>query len=126
MAATINHNDIGDVWTPRFVFKVGTTQTDPTNVTFRLALPDGTTESVGPTSGASPSGTSTHITGITRNSAGDYSLAISLDASGYWIAKASGTGAAAGSEVIQTIVDPDPFTSNWGLSARARVMLPAR
>lgn len=124
MAATLNHNDIGDVWAPRFTFKVGTTPTDPTNVTFRLALPDGTTESVGPTPGSAPVGSSTHITGITRNGAGDYSLAVNLDAAGYWLAKASGTGAAQGSEVIQTIVDPDPFAANWGLSSRALVGLP--
>ena len=117
--ANITHYDIGDVWPARFTFKVGTTPTDPSNVTFKVTLPDGTTETVGPTSGASPSGSSTHITGITRNSPGDYSLAISLDASGYWETKASGTGAVVGTEKLRAAVDPEAATSNYGLSSRA-------
>jgi hypothetical protein len=123
VASQITHNDIGDVWQPRFTFKVNNVLTDPSNVTFKLGLPDGTIETVGPTSGAAPSGTSTHITGITRNGAGDYTLSISLDASGYWLSKASGTGAAVGSETWETIVDPDPFTANSGVSTRALVGL---
>ena len=122
--ASINHNDIGDVWQPRFTFKVNGTLTDPTNVTFKVLLPDGTTiESVGPTPGSAPTGSSTHITGITRNGAGDYTLSINLDAAGYWVSKGSGTGAAVGTETWETIVDPDPFTANLGLSSRALVGL---
>jgi hypothetical protein len=115
--ANITHYDIGDVWAPQATFKVGGTNTDPTTVTARVKEPDGTITTLGPVSGA------TGGSGITRVSAGVYTVPLTLDTAGYWSVRIEGSGAAAGAAEHQAVADPSEFFGDSGLSARALVGL---
>jgi hypothetical protein len=115
--ARITHYDQGDAWVPQATFKVGGTNTDPTTITVKVKEPDGTISTMGPVSGA------TGGSGITRVSAGVYTVTIDLDDAGYWFAQFIGTGTAAGSEEHQAIVDPSEFFENAQLNSRALVGL---
>lgn len=115
--AQIAHADVGDTWTPQATFKVAGVNTDPTTITVKVREPDGTITTLGPVSGATGGG------GIVRVSAGIFNTVISLDASGYWAANFTGTGAAAASEDHELRVDPSLFSTNGGLDDRALVGL---
>lgn len=121
--AKIVHYDIGDLWTPQATFTIGTTKTDPTNLTVRLQNPAGV-ESVllnnvltSTLSGASSP--------VAKTSTGVYILnpGQALSASGYWFVRFEGTGAVTAAEEQQAVVDPSEFTSEGGLSTRALVTL---
>ena len=115
--AKITHGDVGDVWVPQATFTVSGTPTDPTTITVKVREPDGTINTLGPVSGATGGG------GIVRVSAGVFNTLVAIDASGYWAAQFTGTGAAAASEDHEFIADPSLFSSNAGLSDRALVGL---
>lgn len=116
--AAITHLDVGDTWVPQATFTVSGTPTDPTTLTLKIRNAAGTITTITENTPAAPT------LPIVRVSAGVFKHnGITLDASGYWAVKFTGTGAAAASETHEAIVDPDPFTSDFGLSSRALVSM---
>jgi hypothetical protein len=121
--AKIPHRTVGSLWTPQFTFTVGVTNTDPTNLTVRIQNAAGT-ESV-LLNNVLVSTLSGVTTPVAKTATGVFKLnpGVTLDASGFWFAKAEGTGAAQATIQEQVNVDPDEFTSNAGLDTRALVSL---
>src|SRR4030095_1436501 len=128
--ARIEHNDVGDLWTPGMTWKIDSNAdgvpdavTDPSQIVIRLKEPDGTEAVV--TTASSPSALTSASTPLARISQGVFRMnpGVSLDAPGYWYLRAEGTGAAEASEEFQTVVDPSEFTLDAGLSNRALVGL---
>ena len=117
MADHIQHYDPGDVWTPEATFVVNDVETDPTEITVKVKAADGTVTTHGPVAGA------TGGDGITRVSAGVYTVTVDLDDAGYWFARFEGTGAAAAAVEHQAIVDPSEFYENAQIGTRALVTL---
>jgi hypothetical protein len=115
--ARIVHYDQGDLWRPTATFLVGSTPTDPTNITVRVKDPSGTTTVHGPVSGATGGGS------IVRVSAGVFRIDITLNDAGYWFARFEGTGAATATEEHQAIVDPSEFYETAQIGTRALVSL---
>lgn len=116
--ARIENYDQGDVWVPTSTFSIGGVPTDVTNITVKTMAPDGTVATLGPVSGATGGG------GITRVSAGTYSIQVPLTDAGHWFAKfiATGTGAAATHD-HQANVDPSVFYESGQLATHALVSL---
>lgn len=123
MATKLQHNDIGDVWTPQATFTVGGTPTDPTNLTVRQQDPAGVETVLANT--VTVSGLNAGSTPVAKVSTGVFKLnpGISLNASGYWFVRFEGTGAAVAAEEFQTVVDPSEFTLDSGVTSRALVGL---
>jgi hypothetical protein len=113
--ANIEHHDQGDVWTPQATFKVGTTPTDPSQVTFKYRQPNGTITTVGPVAGGAGG------SGINRISVGVFTYDLPLNAPGHWYARFEGTGSVTAAEDYETAVDPSVFYTT--LSDRALVTL---
>jgi hypothetical protein len=115
MATQIQHLDIGDVWQPTWTFKVGTTNTDPSALVAKKMDPAGLVTTYNESNPAAPA------LPIVRTGAGVFRLDVPIDAVGYWYAKMTGTGAVVAAEAHEAVADPDMFTSNGGVSARALV-----
>lgn len=116
--ARIEHYDIGDVWVPEATFmNAAGVATDPTTVTARTRDPGGTVAVLGPVSGA------TGGSGITRVSAGTYTIDVALNDSGYWYARFEGTGTVAAAVEHEAIVDPSQFYETAQLTTRALVTI---
>ena len=122
--AKILHKDVGDLWSePTATFKIGSTSTDPTNLTVRLQDSAGT-ESV-LLNNVLVSTLNASSTPVAKTATGVFQLnpGVSLTSSGYWMVRFEGTGAVTAAEEHEVIVDPSEFTSNAGLSNRALVGL---
>lgn len=121
--AKITHRTVGSLWTPQFTFSVNAVNTDPTNLTVRIQNAAGT-ESV-LLNNVLVSTLSGVTTPVAKTATGVFKLnpGVTLDASGFWYAKAEGTGTAQATVQEQVTVDPDEFTSNAGLDTRALVTL---
>lgn len=122
--AKITHRTVGSLWTPQFTFTVNAANTDPTNLTVRIQNAAGV-ESV-LLNNVLVSTLSGVTTPVAKTATGVFKLnpGVTLDASGFWYAKAEGTGTAQATVQEQVTVDPDEFTANAGLDLRALVSLP--
>lgn len=118
--ANIVHYDIGDVWKPQASFTVAGTATDPTTLVVKVKDPSG---NVTTTTESSPATLTSASSPVARTTAGTFILSEVLDETGHWYCNFKGTGAAVGAEDFEAIVDPTPFTDDWGLSTRALVTL---
>jgi len=123
MPTRITHYDIDDVWQPQATFTVGGTPTDPTTITVKQQAPDGTETTIA--NAVTVSTLNASSTPVAKTSTGVLKLnpGITLNASGYWFVRFTGTGTAAASEEHQAVVDPSEFTLNAGVSDRALVSL---
>jgi hypothetical protein len=123
MAQKITHLDVGDVWVPQATFSVASVNTDPTNLT--VSQQDAAGVETVLLNNVLVSTLTGGSTPVAKTATGIFKLnpGISLTASGYWFVKFTGTGAAAGTEQQEVIVDPDEFSSDAGVNARSLVGL---
>lgn len=121
--ARITHYALGYMWVPQATFTVGGTPTDPTTLTVKQQAPSGTETVLA--NAVSPGSLTTTSEPVARVSAGVFKLkpGIALDTAGYWYVKFTGTGAAAAAVTHEAIADPDVFTAESGIGARALVGL---
>lgn len=117
--ASIQHRDIGDIWTPQASFTVNSAPTDPTTLVTRLQNPAGTIT----TASYAVASLTTVSSPVAKTTTGTFVYSVSLDMAGHWYARFEGTGTATAAEDHEVIVDPSPFYSNGGVSVRALVSL---
>lgn len=121
--ARVTHYDIGKVWQPQATFAVGTTNTDPTNLTVRQQDAAGT-ESV-LLNNVLVSTLNPSSVPVAKTATGIFKLnpGITLTSAGHWFVRFEGTGAVTTAEEHEAVVDPSEFTSNAGIDTTALVSL---
>lgn len=121
--ARVTHYDIDDVWTPQATFTVGTTPTDPTNLTVVQQDSAGTETVL--LNNVLVSTLNSSSTPVKKVSAGVFQMnpGVTLTSAGHWFLRFKGTGTAAAAEEHEAVVDPSEFTSNAGIDTTALVSL---
>jgi hypothetical protein len=123
MPTRITHYDVGDLWTPQATFSIANVNTDPTTLTVTQQAPDGTETILA--NAVSPGSLNSSSTPVAKTATGVFKLnpGITITSAGRWHVKFVGTGAAAAADTQTAIGDPDPFTAESGIGARALVSL---